>query len=138
MATAASRTKECLFFIRDQVSDQPFLADTSTAVSVYTSTDRHFWVQWPSPQCGKQYTHLHFGTCMVPLTINSCSFQWKFVIMDITKPLLCADFFCNHSLLIDMRGHQLHVVDATTFSTTPLGKIAGHTQHLCTMLASGL
>ena len=35
------------------------------------------------------------------------TFRWMFVIANIQHPILCSEFLCHFSLLIDMRNHQL-------------------------------
>lgn len=35
------------------------------------------------------------------------SFKWKFVIADVSTPILGADFFYHHNLLVDLRNRRL-------------------------------
>jgi cleavage and polyadenylation specificity factor subunit 1 len=53
---------------------------------------------------------------------NHC-FPWKFVIADVTQPLLGADFLCAYNLMVDIKGQRL--VDTTTFSSVPLNHSTG-------------
>ena len=72
-----------------------------------------------------------FGVRTVPVCINSQCFEWDFVIADVAQPLLGADFFCHHGLLVDMKSHRL--VDSKTFLSASLEVAIGSVQRLCTV-----
>ena len=137
MAATVGHSKERLFFIRDRPSGLEFLVDTGAAVSVFPASgkDTRSGCTGPILRAANGTPIRTFGTRLVPLTINSRCFKWEFVIADVAKPLLGADFFCHHGLLVDMKGRQL--VDVKTFSTTPLGVASGSTSRLCAVSTSG-
>ena len=52
------------------------------------------------------------------LSINGRKYVWKFLVADVTQPLLGADFLCSNSLMVDVKGQRL--VDPTTYTSLPL------------------
>ena len=50
--------------------------------------------------------------------LRTGDYRWDFVVAEVTRPLLEADFLRAHSLLVDINTKQL--IDANTFSSTPL------------------
>ena len=51
------------------------------------------------------------------LSINGRKYVWKFLVADVTQPLLGADFLCSNSLMVDVKGQRL--VDPTTYTSLP-------------------
>ena len=45
-------------------------------------------------------------------------FNWYFVLADVNRPILGADFFCSYHLLIDV--YTWHIFDAETYQSVPL------------------
>ena len=50
--------------------------------------------------------------------LRTGDYRWDFVVAEVTRPLLGADFLRAHSLLVDLNTKQL--IYANTFSSTPL------------------
>ena len=70
---------------------------------------------------GCQYTGSKiksFGTRKFTLHFNSGTYYWKFVVAQVNKPLLEADFLRANKLLVDMANKQF--VDASTYCTSSL------------------
>ena len=71
----------------------------------------------PSPtDCKHKFTLMAVNDTPIPtygkrsLTLDRglrCSFQWIFIIADVQKPILGADFLRHFGLLMDMRQHRL-------------------------------
>ena len=59
-----------------------------------------------------------FRSCILSLHFTSNVYSWKFIITDVTHPLLGADFLCATSLQVAIKGRRL--ADATTFHSIPL------------------
>ena len=48
-----------------------------------------------------------FGTRTVPVRLQGATFRHSFILAEVNKPILGADFFTAHSLLIDLAGRRL-------------------------------
>ena len=59
-----------------------------------------------------------YGTRRMALRIGPQSYEWSFVIANVSQPLLGADFLRGHSLLVDLRSHRL--VDTSSYISVPL------------------
>lgn len=62
------------------------------------------------------------------LHFASNTYLWNFIIADVTRPLLGADFLCSNSLLVDLKGKRL--MDAATYHTAPLSSTRAPAPHL--------
>lgn len=60
--------------------------------------------------------------------LESRKYKWDFVVADVSRPLLGADFLRANSLLVDRKGK--HLVDAGTYFSTPLHKAKESSPHL--------
>ena len=56
-----------------------------------------------------------FGIQAVPLCLGEQTFQFSFIMADVTQPILGADFLHANSLLVDVKG--CHLVNAETFTS---------------------
>ena len=63
-----------------------------------------------------------YGTRTLCLHFTFKTYQWNFLLANVTRPLLGADFLHSHSLLVDLKGRWL--VDAATFHSAPLNPSA--------------
>ena len=59
-----------------------------------------------------------YGKHILDLHLSIGTYKWEFVVAEVTRPLLGADFLRAHSLLVDINTKQL--VDTNTFTSTPL------------------
>ena len=104
-----------LFYVSDSNSHTYFLVDTGSEVSAIppSSTDR----KRPADKLTLMAVN-HTPICTYgkrSLTLNlglRRSFPWIFIVADVQKPILGADFLRHFGLLVDMKRHQL--TDATT------------------------
>jgi len=98
------------FSITDNKSRQQFLIDTGADVSVYPASPNERKFNKPSISLsaangtsiqtwGKRVFNLQFNWNK-PIT-------HEFVLADVTRPILGADFFIQHELLIDLKGRRL-------------------------------
>ncbi len=109
--SSASSTKDCLLFVTDRISGRRFLVDTGAEVSVIPATGLNTRIEQPGHT----------------LTAANGS-EWSFVVADVSRPLLGADFLRSKSLLVDLKGKRL--VDTETFQSVPLGKAEVDAPHL--------
>jgi len=61
-----------------------------------------------------------FGSRTISLDLSFCKFTWTFVLADVNRPMLGADFFCSNHLLIDV--YISHIIDATTYESVPVSR----------------
>ncbi|WP_221936052.1 hypothetical protein, partial [Klebsiella pneumoniae] len=58
-----------------------------------------------------------FGTTTITPNLGlRRAFTWKFIIADVTKPIIGADFLAHYGLLVDLKGGQL--IDRETRMTS--------------------
>ena len=98
-----------LFFVTDKSSGTHFLIDTGADVSVIppSNTDRShrqdFCLQavnnTPIPTYGTRSLTLNLGLRR--------KLHWGFIIADVQRPIIGADFLHHFSLLVDISNHQL-------------------------------
>ncbi|GAA6111958.1 uncharacterized protein LOC117501066, partial [Tachysurus ichikawai] len=97
-----------LLFVTDSLSGRHFLCDTGAQVSVLPAStmDRHLGKVGSPLEAVNQGEIRTYGKRLVPLCFNGQRFTWEFVLADVSRPLLGADFLCTNGL--------------STFSTTTL------------------
>ena len=98
-----------LFYITDRISGLHFLIDTGAAVSVIPPS--------PSERTHKHSLHLQavnhtsistYGSQSLTLDLGlRRTFRWAFIIAEVQKPIIGADFLHHFSLLVDIKNHQL-------------------------------
>ena len=100
----------CRLFLHDRKSNFKFLIDTGADVSVYpaTSSER---LQHPASlelyaanhsaikTYGERTLFLDFGL--------KRKFRWSFILADVTKPIIGADFLKHNGLLVDIKNNCL-------------------------------
>ena len=105
MAAAVGDSSNCLFYLHDRRSGVQFLVDTGAQVSVVPATnlDLHSGLSGPPLRAANGSVIRSFGSRTVSLSINSRTYKWPFIVADVRKPLLGADFLCRFGLMVDMR-----------------------------------
>ena len=104
-----------LFYVRDAHTHTRFLVDTRSEVSIIppTSADRR---HQPAPRTVTAVNNTSIRTYgQRSLTLNlglRRSFPWIFIIADVRKPILGADFLRHYGLLVDM--HKRTLIDTNT------------------------
>ncbi len=132
MAAAAGHNKG-LFFLCDSVSKRQFLVDTGAEVSILPATglDTRTKSSGPPLIAANGSTIKTYGTRKLSLRLGPKSYTWDFVIADVSRPLLGADFLCFHSLLVDLNGRRL--VNAATYHSVALHPSSRSALHLSTI-----
>ena len=105
-------------FVTDQDSKIRFLVDTGADLCVFPRTmvreprEKSTYELWAATET----TIATYG--IITLTLNlglRRVYTWKFVIADVSKPIIGVDFLAHYELLVDVRNHQL--LDAHTLLT---------------------
>ena len=119
-----------LLYLCDSITKRQFLVDTGAEVSVLPATGLETRTQHPGPSltAANGSSIRTYGTRTLPLQFTSNKYRWKFIIADVTRPLLGADFLRSNSLLVDLKGKRL--VDAATFHSVPLRPTTAPALHL--------
>ena len=133
----ASSQKDGLFFVRDKISGGRFLVDTGAEVSVFPATRMAMRSTQPgvSLVAANGSTIRTFGKRTITLRFAMKQYRWNFVIAEVTRPLLGADFLRANSLLVDLKGKRL--VDAETYYSSPLCEAGALALHLSTISRQG-
>ena len=110
------------FLVTDRNSNKKLLVDTGALVSIWPSSaaDR---LSAADPFKTFRLTAANstpiatYGTRLIPLRFGVSNYEWEFVIADVDRPLLGADFFDQHELLVDVHGRRF--VDARSLRSLP-------------------
>ena len=100
---------KCLFYITDRSSGLKFIIDMGAKVSVVSRSHTHRKIQskGPSLQAINNTTIPTYGTCSLTLNLElSHMFRWVFIVADIFKAILGADFLKYYGFSVDMKSHR--------------------------------
>ena len=130
LVAVAAGHKNGLRFLCDSISKRQFLVDTGAEVSILPATglDTRTRQQGPPLLAANGSSIRTYGTRRLSLHFASNTYYWNFIIADVTRPLLGADFLRSNSLLVDLEGKRL--VDAATFHSAPLRPTTAPAPHL--------
>ena len=130
LAALATGHSNSLLFFSDPVSKRQFLVDTGAEVSVLPATglDTRTRQLGPSLLAANGTSIRTFGTRNLPLHIVSNTYKWSFIIAEVTRPLLGADFLRANTLLVDIKGKRF--VDTATYQSVPLSPTTTPALHL--------
>ncbi len=107
--------KSRLFYVNDKGTNSSFLVDTGSEISAIPPSPAER-LRSPDPLLLMAVNNTSIRTYgKRSLTLNlglRRSFQWVFIIADVQKPILGADFLRNFGLMVDMSRRQL--VDSET------------------------
>lgn len=111
-----------LLFVTDNNTRRRFLVDTGAQISVYPATryDRQAGVAGPPLLAANGSKIKTFGKKTMSLCFGPTQYNWSFVIADVERPIIGADFFANFNLLIDVSKGCL--IDAATLHSIPAGQ----------------
>ena len=118
-AMAFSHT-DGLLFVWDKMTGGLFLVDTGAEVSVFPATRMAMQSTQPAASLVAAIgsTIRTFGKPTITLRFTMKHYRWDFVIVEVSRPRLGADFLRATSLLVHLRGKQL--VDAKIYFSSPL------------------
>ena len=95
--------------LHDATSNRSFLVDTGAEVSVVPASEEE-------RQRAPMQKHLVaangtrircFGEKKLRLQVGARKYEWKFLVAEVRRPLIGADFLTHTSLLVDLRNRQL-------------------------------
>ena len=131
------------FFVIDETTQTEILIDTGAFVSVWPVS-----LEQISTAIGCGAIRLKaangspiptYGTRCINLRLGALQAEWQFVIANVQRPLLGADFFDHHGLMIDVKGRQLVdrrtlrpalvPINAVTASDTGARTVTGHSDY---------
>ena len=95
--------------VREQLSGRLFLADSGVDVSVFpaTESDKLASEGLCSLRAANGTGIMMYGTSTRHLDFPGVGLTHKFVLAEVTRPLLGADFFDAHGLCVDFEGRRI-------------------------------
>ena len=127
---SATGLNDSLLFVWDKISGRRFLVDTGAEVSVLPASglDTRIGQKGSSLQAANGSSIKTYGVRTTTLHLASRQYKWDFIVADVSRPLLGADFLRANSLLVDLKGKRL--VNAETYLSIPLRKDGASAPHL--------
>ena len=119
-----------LFYLHDKISKRRFLVDTGAEVSVIPASglDTRTRHSGPPLLAANRSSIRTYGMRALSLRFGSSTYKWNFVVADVARPLLGADFLRSNSLLVDLENKRL--VDAATYQSARLRSTRAMVPHL--------
>ena len=108
--SSAGHLTSRLFYVSDRSTRMNFLVDTGAEVSAIprSRAQQNVSCQGNSLQAVNNTTIATYGTRSLTLDLGlRRTFRWVFIIADVSKPILGADFLKHYGLLVDMRSQRL-------------------------------
>lgn len=115
MATADCPASSGRLFVTDRSTDTQFLVDTGSDLCVYPRASlRDRRSKADLQLCAANGTYINtYGFVELRLNLGlRRDFQWRFVVADVTKPIIGVDFLSFYNLIVDCRNQRL--IDNTT------------------------
>ena len=97
------------FYVCDNISNRRFLVDTGAFVSVFPASDDDRATLQPDDLQLVSATGASiktYGSRTIVLNFAGRDYSWPFIVADVRKPLLGADFLAHHSLLVDVANRR--------------------------------
>ena len=97
-----------LLHVYDERSGKYFLVDTGSALSIIPPSRSD-----TRKTCSRSLIAANgspiktFGTRLMLLNLGLQKYSWRFIIADVTQPIMGADFLRSHSLLVDLANERL-------------------------------
>lgn len=112
---------QCRLFVNDKNNGTSFLVDTGAEISVLPkrfAIHRQLTTDNLRLYAANGTTINTFGDRLICVNLGlRRQFKWRFIVADVTKPILGADFLQHYGLLVDIRNRRL--VDSITNISTP-------------------
>ena len=108
MVATTAGCKSGLLSLCNVITKWQFLVDTRAEVSVLPATglDRRTRQAGPQLLAANGSSIKTYGMLTFPLHFASKTFWWDFVVADVARPLLGADFLSSNSLLVDLEANH--------------------------------
>lgn len=109
-AASDSSPETCRLYITDNITKQRYLIDTGSDVSVFPHTMTHGRQQQQAYELyaanGTRITTYGFTTLKPEFGLRR-AFPWRFIIANVTQPIIGSDFLAHYHLLPDMKKKKL-------------------------------
>ena len=95
--------------LHDATSNRSFLVDTGAEVSVVpASEEERQQAPMQKQLVAANGTRIRcYGEKKLRLQVRSRKYEWKFLVAEVRRPLIGADFLTHMSLLVDLKNRQL-------------------------------
>ena len=120
-------------YVTDRLTKMSFLVDTGADLCVYPRFRlRERRTQTSYELFAANGTTVHtYGCITLRLDFGlRREFSWRFVVADITGPIIGSDFLCFYNLLLDMRHRRFIDITNLTVNGASVGTYGGHTKVL--------
>ena len=123
------------FHIKDQLAGNHLLVDTGAFCSVYPATARDMSITNASTSrlTAANGTPIRtYGERDITIRLAGQDYHWTFILADVSRPLLGADFLAHYHLMVDVARQQL--IDTESFASLQLASVtitAGDHIHAC-------
>ena len=114
MAAATQNAAPRRLTIFDPLSGRSYLIDTGAEVSVLPVPRQHQLFPQPLKLAAANSSRINtYGYRQVDVSLGlRKTFSWRFILADVSFPILGADFLCHYGLLVDLQNKSL--IDSTT------------------------
>ncbi|XP_075150669.1 uncharacterized protein LOC142224767 [Haematobia irritans] len=121
-ATETPITTTCRLLVKDKTTKRTFLIDTGADISVIPPMSKQTSINnsFPMKLYAANGTEIRtYGTQLLQIDFGMRRpFPWKFVVADVTHPIVSSDFLKHHHLVPDLKTRIF--VDGKTFLKTPV------------------
>lgn len=124
-AASSDGPRTSRLFVTDNVTKEEYLIDTGADLCVYPRTRVKGRLEKTSYEmyAANGSTICTYGVRTVNVNLRlRRAFQWRFIVADVDKAIIGADFLSHYGLLVDLRNRRLLDQTTSLFST---GRIAG-------------
>ncbi|PAA46946.1 hypothetical protein BOX15_Mlig009783g10, partial [Macrostomum lignano] len=124
-----------LLLIPDVPSGRRFLVDTGAEVSIFPASADDARARSPGPPLfAANGTRIRtFGGRSITLDVGLKTCTWPFVLAEVSRPLIGADFLRHHGLLVDLPNRRL--LDAASLASVQLLAGSGSAPQLAAAVA---
>ncbi|PAA57175.1 hypothetical protein BOX15_Mlig016814g2 [Macrostomum lignano] len=118
--SSAAGNSSSLLLIPDVQTGRRFLVDTGAEVSIFPVDGSDARLHTPGPPLFAANGSLirTFGTRQLTLDLGIRRCSWPFILAEVSRPLIGADFLRHHGLLVDLPHRRL--LDARSFASVHL------------------
>lgn len=130
ITVATTGNTGCLLYAYDRNAGRRYLVDSGAEVSVLPASSFNTRALEPGPalEAANGSSITTYGKHLTPLCINGRRYDWNFVVADVSKAILGADFLRHHQLLIDVGGKRL--LDTESYCSIPCTESSSFTTGL--------
>ena len=114
--------------LHDATSNRSFLVDTGAEVSVVpASEEERQRAPLQKQLVAANGTRIRcYGEKKLRLQVGSRNYEWKFLVAEVRRPLIGADFLTQTSLLVDLKNRQL--IHPEELTAVPLRRSKRHSR----------